>query len=115
VLQQPPRLAQRHPWAHPRCAGSGRIWLECHVRRLQVRDRSLAPDGLRSITLKPGDAGKAKISVNGKGDQLPFGDSGSPLPLPLLVQLQNAQSGCWEARFESATTNDGSVFKASGD
>lgn len=65
--------------------------------------------------IKAGAAGKATAIVKGKGDLLPLSGSATPLPLPLLVQLRGDHGGCWEARFESATLNDGAKFKASGE
>jgi len=79
------------------------------------RSLTLAPDGLQTVTLKAGTAGKATVIVKGKGDLLPVPGPASPLPLPLLVQLQGGAGSCWEARFESATLNDGAKFKAVGD
>jgi hypothetical protein len=79
------------------------------------RSRALTPDGLRSVTLKAGTTGTAKAIVKGQGDLLPLPGSAAPLPLPMLVQLQGDQGGCWEAHFESATANDGITFKAAGE
>jgi cysteine-rich repeat protein len=71
-----------------------------------------APNGLRSVTLAAGTDGKAKVRVNGEGDLLPLPASAAPLPLPLLVQLHSDAGGCWEATFSTATSNDGTTFRA---
>lgn len=74
------------------------------------RDKEATPDGLTALRLK-GGADRAKASLKGKGGLLssrPLGLPGLPLPLPLLVQLQNVRGACVEARFDAAgvTRND---------
>ena len=70
------------------------------------------PDGLRSVTLAAGLDGKAKVSVKGTGDLLPLPTTATPLLLPLRVQLLSDAGPCWEATFSTATSNDGTTFKA---
>lgn len=81
----------------------------------RYRSRTLIPYGLKTVALAANVAGKAKMTVAGKGDLLPLPVSATPLRLPLLVQLQNDIGGCWEARFGTARSNDGVRFKATSD
>ena len=78
-------------------------------------DKLLDPDGLQKITLKAGaSAGKGKISVKGKGTNLPL--PALPLTTPVRVQLLHASSStCWEASFSTSTRNDNELFKATSD
>jgi hypothetical protein len=75
----------------------------------------LAPNGLATVDLKSGAAGKARVSVTGKGGRLPL----PPLPvtsLPLTVQLTNGVGTCWSARYQNdVRTNDDTAFKAGSD
>jgi cysteine-rich repeat protein len=79
-------------------------------------DKGLTPDGLLKVDLKQGlEPGKAKIVVNGQGDNLPL--PALPLPLPLRVQLHAGNGNCWEASYSAAGVkkNDGITFKAKAD
>jgi hypothetical protein len=40
---------------------------------------------------------------------------GLPLPLPVTVQLQNADGTCWTATYSTAAVNDGVTFRAVAD
>ena len=71
--------------------------------------RGSAP--VKAITLAAGAAGRAKMSLKGADNLVPF----TPLALPLLTQLQNPAGSCWEARFTTATKNTGKAFKATSD
>ena len=81
-------------------------------------DKLLDPDGLLKVVLKPGPAaGKAKITVKGKGPNL-----GLPaLPLTTPVRMQTLQrfgqfpQFCWEASFSASTRNDAQQFSARSD
>jgi len=81
-------------------------------------DRGAGNDGIKTINLKSGTAGKAKILVKGQGVGL-----GLPtLPLnqnqAVIAQMKNNRNAgeCWEARFSSpATKNDVEQFKDKGD
>ena len=74
------------------------------------KDPFRTPDGLGSILLKPGGAGKTTIKAKGLGTDLPT--MPLPLGLPVRVQLQSGSELCWETLFPAATKNDGSSFKA---
>jgi cysteine-rich repeat protein len=92
----------------------------CHGRscwstaggKVKYTDRDLTPDGLLKIVAKPGDPGKAKITVKGKGENL-----GMPsLGLAGTVTVRLKRSGgpaCWQAKFPAASRNDAQSYKAS--
>jgi hypothetical protein len=55
-----------------------------------------SPGGLAKITLKSGDAGRAQVTVQGKGPELRM--PALPLAGPMVVQLRNTATGaCWGA------------------
>jgi uncharacterized repeat protein (TIGR01451 family) len=68
----------------------------------RYRDRELTPNGLRSMTLKQGlAAGKARITVSGKGTNLPMPDL-TALSSPVVVQMKNlGNNKCWEAVYSA--------------
>ena len=77
-------------------------------------DKELTPDGLSKISLKPGAAAKAKISVGGKSTNLPM--PALPLTTPVKVQLGRSDGAlCWETTFSSAKTNQADRFSAKSD
>ncbi|MBM4267901.1 MAG: hypothetical protein FJ144_15035 [Deltaproteobacteria bacterium] len=76
-------------------------------------DRERSPDGLDSVQVLAGEAGKAKASVGGKGAALEASGTFAtlPLPLPVVAQLQTT-GACWEASYATAGANDDFTFKA---
>jgi hypothetical protein len=78
------------------------------------KDKTLTPDGMEKLHLKPGDAGKAKISGKGRGANL-TGLPTLPLALPVRAQLQAANGTCWEAVYSTSSRNDDTRFKAKSD
>lgn len=77
-------------------------------------DREMTPEGLSSVQLKAGAAGKASLKVQGKGVNLAM--PGLPLTLPVTAQLQNSTGQCWEAQYNTSGVikNDAKQFKAKG-
>jgi hypothetical protein len=76
-------------------------------------DDERTPDGVKKLTLVPGIAGKAKITLSAKGDALPLPALGG-FTLPLRMQLQgNGQ--CWEAAFGLPRQNSATEFRAASD
>jgi len=70
-----------------------------------------APYGFKSIILKAGDNGQAKIIVKGRGSALKIENLG--LAAPVLVQLKDSSTGeCWEAGYSDPIQNDDTRFKA---
>jgi hypothetical protein len=107
------RLAARAPGAGA-CPGTKPCWQGTSTGFL-YRDKALDPDGLQKITLKAGAAaGKGKITVKGKGTNLPLPTL--PLVTPVEVQLVHVSSPtCWTATFSTSSRNDTGLFKAKSD
>jgi hypothetical protein len=76
----------------------------------------LLPHDLDGLSLKAGLEGKAKMSLKGKGMNVPMPVLGG-LSLPLTTQLQSGNGACWEARFSSTGVklNTTTSFKAKSD
>ena len=72
-----------------------------------------SPSGLRTLKLKAGAEGAAKVSVGVKGPNLAL----DPLPYTprLTVQLKASNGMCWDAAFNVPTKNDASQLKAKSD
>jgi len=79
------------------------------------KDSLRTPDGLELVDLRFGPAGKAKITVRGKGALLP--DGVLPVGAPLRAQLHGGNGGCFEATYASTgiLVNDGAKLKAVSD
>ena len=75
------------------------------------------PNGLKSVALKQGADGRARIVVKGKGALLPLPDLAS-VASPLTVQLRRSGDGpCWSAQygFPPAIRADATTFKDRAD
>jgi hypothetical protein len=75
-------------------------------------------DGIRSVQLRAGSEGRAKVSLKGGGEKLQerlLGLPLLPLPTPLRAQLQASNGACWESAFSTTKRNDAGSFKASAD
>lgn len=77
------------------CAGKP-CWKPRGLTGFQYADRELTPDGLASLKLKAGTAGKASIAVKGKAAQLPALDLPLAQAPAVTVQLRGAGGACWE-------------------
>ncbi len=82
-------------------------------RLLTYRDKAGTSDGLQRLDLRPGAAGSAQIKLRARGANLTRPTL--PAGLPLVLQLQSDQGGCWESRFEAARTNTAATLGAAGD
>ena len=83
-------------------------------RGFRYIDRDYTPDGVQKLVLKSGTAGKAQITLKGRGDNLDM----PPLPvatLPIRVQLVDSAGGCWEAAYSTTLRNQMDRLKAKGD
>lgn len=72
-------------------------------------------DGITSMKLRAGSAGRARIQVKGRGAALQ--SPALPLTIPVTVQFV-AQDGlsteCWQTTFSAFTKNESSRFSAKG-
>lgn len=105
--------------APPGTCGSEPCWISAGTKGYKFKSRTGIGDGLTSIMLKPGTAGKASVVLKGKGSALANRPDGMPAPgydLPLRVQLQGESGACFGARFTSAGVqkNAGGLFKGKG-
>ncbi len=91
-------------------------WKVTGTTGFKYADAKLINGGLKTITLKAGAAGAAKVTVKGKGVNL-----GMPaLPLAqdttVTAQLVNSDGTCWEAQYGApAIKNQSDQFKDQGD
>jgi len=94
------KLAARVP-AGGVCAKGKPCWKEVSPG-FTYRDNDLTPDGVQQLVLRQGlEAGKAKITLKGKGELLPMPALGT-LTSPVTVQLVNRRTGtCWEAVYSA--------------
>src|SRR5262245_35636864 len=83
-------------------------------RGFKYKDSDGLPNDLDGITAKAGLAGKASMSLKGKGDNIPMPPLGT-LALPLRAQLQSGNGQCWEGTFSTPTINTTAQFKAKSD
>ena len=114
-----PRLLMRMEAAAATTCGSNPCWKGLGSPALskgaKYSDRTRASGGLQTMLLKPGEAGRAKIIVKAKGENLAVSEPPQALPVPLRVQVQAEDGLCWEASFTTPLSNDGATFRAKGD
>lgn len=76
--------------------------------------KGLTPDGLKSIVLKSGTSGKAKIAIKSKGSNLHV--LSLPFASGVRVQLVRSDTGaCWESAFSNPLVDTATRFKAKSD
>jgi hypothetical protein len=81
-------------------APAGEGW-EPTATGFRYRSPGLAPDGLRSIVLKAGAYGKARLVVKGRGPNLGLPPTLDDLNPPVTVQLRTANGPCWDAEYKN--------------
>jgi 6-phosphogluconolactonase (cycloisomerase 2 family) len=94
-----------------RC-GLRRCWARTR-RGFRYDDPQLTPDGLRAIVLRSGPAGRAAITVAGKGK--PLAMPRLPLTPRVVVQLRAGNGACWEADYGAPVENSVARFRARAD
>lgn len=81
----------------------------------KYQSRDGMPDGLVSMVLKGGIAGKARVQVKGRGTRLTLPN----LPLAknpsVIVQLRTSSGKCWGGEFSTFRRNDTLKFDARSD
>src|SRR5262249_56706331 len=101
------RLAAAVP-AGGSCVGKP-CWKASHGG-FKYSNPALTPDGLKTMALKPGLAGKARIVAKGRGQTLAL--PSLPLAVPVTVELVSAGTRCWSAHYTEALTSTVQLFKA---
>jgi hypothetical protein len=81
----------------------------------QYKDPLQATGGLATLILKPGDAGRSRITVTGKKDNLVLPPLPLAEPLALRAQLKSSVGFCAEASYSIPITNSASAFRAMSD
>lgn len=66
---------------------------------LTYRSQRRDPDGLASLTIKPGAAGKSRVRVVGRGPNLELPERLGPLPGGELLMEVRTPTACWGAFF----------------
>ena len=96
-------------------AAAGDGWATVGSGGFKYKDRDGYPDGLRSAQLRPGEPGKAKLRVKGKGAGLAFGPLAFGAGSTVFAQLRSSAGGCYGSVFsppfkrdESGEFQDGS-------
>jgi hypothetical protein len=78
-------------------------------------DRDATPDGLTLLQAKTGAlAGQSKMTVKGKGDNLPVGTFVT-LGTAVTTQVQAGNGTCWSAACSLVTKNGAGDFKCKGE
>ncbi len=96
--------------------GLGPCWKPISTKGYKYGDKLQTSDGVKRLILKGDVAGKSKILIQGKDENLPL----PPLPLdpngPVIAQLSSSDPNlpCYEETFSQAnvTKNDTTQFKA---
>jgi len=95
-------------------AGDG--WRAAGSGGFKYKNRDGYPDGLRSAQLRPGDAGKAKLRVKGKGAGLAFGSLAFDPGAAVHAQLRSSAGGCYGSVFSPPfKRHDGGEFQDRSD
>jgi YVTN family beta-propeller protein len=80
----------------------------------KYKDVDGLPNDLDALALKAGVDGKAKMSLKGKGANIPMPALGS-FALPLTTQLQSGNGQCYEATMSTPSVNTSLIFKSKSD
>jgi len=99
----------------PGVCGTAPCWIE-RPTGWNFKSRSGAPDGIVAVRLKVGEAGKGRVQMSAKSNDLTFGTF--PLQaLPRVVaQMRASTEQCWGANFSTGIRRNDSVkFVAKSD
>ncbi len=98
--------------------GTGPCWKQVGStlgpKGYKYRSGAGVPDGVNAMALGSGLDGKVKMTLKGKGLDVPMPALGS-LTLPLTTQLQSGDGQCWEMTTTTPSATTTTVFKAKGD
>jgi cysteine-rich repeat protein/parallel beta-helix repeat protein len=87
-------------------APAGAAWSPAAGGGFKYKDRYGYPDGLRSAQLRPGNPGKAKLRVKGKGAGLPIGSLAFGPGTTVHAQLRSSAGGCYGSVFSPPFKRD---------
>jgi cysteine-rich repeat protein len=75
-------------------------------KTLNYADKDRTPDGIQQMLVKVGPAGRSKIKLRGRGEDLAL-PSLPIAPSPWLrVQLKNSTGACWASEFDTSEASD---------
>jgi cysteine-rich repeat protein len=93
----------------------GRLCWNASGQNLRYLDRAGSHAGVEDVKLRPGGAGKGRISIRGRGAGLGL-PAALALAPPLRVQLRRADgAACWESTLSQPSRNDAGAFRARPD
>jgi hypothetical protein len=93
--------------------GGAECWRASGTRGLKYRDRERLPDGIKTLSLRAGDEGRAGVSLRGRGENLGLpGLAG--LDPPVAVRLHGS-AACFGADYATPIRNADGVFRAKGE
>ena len=93
-------------------------WKKTSGSGFRYKDSNRLSDGIDTITLRQGNTGRARISILGRGEHLPFPSSLLPFSQDstVTVQLSNSEDVCWQAEYsDPAKRNSSKQFQDKGD
>jgi 6-phosphogluconolactonase (cycloisomerase 2 family) len=94
------------------CASTSRpCWLE--TTEFRYRDSFLTPEAIKTLRLRPGDAGMARMILVGQGPLLE--PAPQPFGLPVRAQLESSDGECWEATYSAPNVNHTKTFVSRAD
>jgi YVTN family beta-propeller protein len=100
------------------CAGKAcwkRLGSATNPKGWKYGDKDATPDGLTGVQANSSPvAGKSKVAVKGKGDNLPVA-SFVTVSGPVTAQVQAGNGTCWSAACSVVTKNGGGDFKCKGE
>jgi cysteine-rich repeat protein len=94
-------------------APAGAAW-KAGRKGFRYRSPGATPDGLTSVTLQSGKAGKAATLVRGKGANLRLGGVDFTPPVTAQLQAGGGAGACFAGTFSRATKHSPTQFKATG-
>ncbi len=80
------------------CSGKP-CWKATGSKGFKYKDSLASAAGVRSVILKTGASGKAKVIFKGKGSSVALPPLALSQDQKVIVQLKNTAGGCWETRF----------------
>jgi len=79
----------------------------------KYRDAFRTPEGIRTLQLRPGGDGEARVTLNANGAHVEH--AALPFAVPIRVQLESSTGECWDATYSTSVVNDGRSFAARAD